>query len=72
MAAITFHAPGTANGPCPSKFCIHTDCQATRRQAASACQHCGKPIGYGVRFYQINGHERFAHAACEDEAIAAK
>lgn len=37
--------------------------------AEATCVYCGQPIGYDVRFYK--GHT-LAHAACEEEAQAAR
>jgi hypothetical protein len=64
MAAATLPAPGTEFGPCPSDpGCAHTDCAASRTQAATPCGICGAPIGYDVRFY--NDDERgLVHALC--------
>jgi len=46
-------SPGTKYGPCTGA-CEHRDCALTRSQAASACPHCGKPIGYDVAFYSTH------------------
>ena len=70
MAAASLPTPGTSKGPCSSRFCIHTDCKATRKQADMPCQHCGKVIGYETPFYQVNGHERYVHAKCEEALLA--
>lgn len=50
MGWIMHDAPGIGNGPC-EKDCKHKDCEATRQDAEAKCRWCGKPIGYGVRFY---------------------
>lgn len=70
MAAEILSAPGTEAGPCSAK-CAHRDCAATRTMATTKCQRCGKPIGYGRRFYSVGvdsspyaeGFE-LAHAEC--------
>jgi ribosomal protein S14 len=33
--------------------------------AETPCQHCGRPIGYGTRFY-MTSVKQLAHAACEE------
>ena len=55
MAASVLPEPGKVVrgveiGPCKGA-CTHTDCASTRRMAGASCAICGKPIGYGVRFY---------------------
>jgi hypothetical protein len=44
--------PGTrnGNGPC-KKACKHADCVQTRKDVAAPCRYCGKPIGYGNKYY---------------------
>lgn len=54
-------------GPCVNESCGHRDCADTRRQAAQACVHCGKPIGYGVPMYMLPD-DKLAHADCEMKA----
>ncbi len=70
MAAGIMAAPGTEYGPC-ADACEHTDCAATRKRAQSICFHCKKPIGYGVRFYDVGkpGAMTSVHALCEEIAI---
>jgi len=80
MAAGILSAPGTEYGPCEDVDCGHTDCAATRAQAASLCRYCDKPIGYETRFYnedqgcvhalcaEVAEEERFAAACAEAEA----
>ena len=50
MAAAETPAPGTEYGPCVED-CAHRDCTCSRREAATLCRLCGKPIGYQVRWY---------------------
>jgi len=56
--------PGTEFGPCVDEDCGHTDCAATRADAAKACDICGKPIEYGVKFYYTNQGTGIEHALC--------
>lgn len=71
MAAGTIPSPGSKYGPCKSA-CQHRDCAENREDAASACRHCGKPIGFDTRMY-ADGHPRkFVHAACEEAAVEAE
>jgi hypothetical protein len=64
MAASTIPAPGTDLGPCIDEQCGHTDCAASRQQAAALCRWCAKPIGYETRWYTVVGGQ--AHAECEE------
>lgn len=57
MAAGILAGPGTEAGPCEGD-CQHTDCAATREMAEAECVWCDEPIGYGVRFYEV---DRFKH-----------
>ena len=60
--------PGTRYGPC-FDACAHRDCAATRTCAASACVHCGQPIGYAEPYYSVTEpREGLAHADCEMKA----
>ena len=83
MAAGILPRPGTEYGPCeqpPGGFlddrlatCGHRDCAATRRDAATICHLCGKPIGYDVRFYSLLVTNRtLTHATCEENADEAE
>lgn len=45
MAAGLVSAPGSRLGPCLGA-CEHVDCGLSRKTAAAACRHCGRPIGY--------------------------
>lgn len=73
MAAGILPAPGTKNyygediGPCAGE-CKHKDCARTRAMAGSTCRLCGKPIGYGVRFYDESepGSDALVHQACRE------
>lgn len=67
MAAGAFPRPGTKYGACKGE-CAHTDCAATRREAASSCPDCGTPIGYDRLFYS-RGNGVFVHATCEEAKI---
>ena len=49
--------------------CCHVDCAKARGMAAGLCAYCGKPIGFGVRFYAEG--KSLTHADCEDDAQAA-
>jgi len=62
MAAGTLSAPGTKYGPC-KKTCKHLDCAKTRLMADELCRHCLNPIGYEVRFYQLDD-KTLVHAHC--------
>jgi len=53
--------PGTQYGPC-KESCEHTDCAATRKDAATKCTICGETIGYGTKFYYTD--EGAEHALC--------
>ncbi|RJX17704.1 MAG: hypothetical protein C4570_07825 [Ammonifex sp.] len=64
MAAGTLPKPGTEYGPC-EKPCKHRDCNLTKQMAETPCGLCGKPIGYGTRFY-MTAVNQLAHAACEE------
>ena len=64
MAAGVLGKPGSKFGPC--RACAHLDCAELVKMAATACQRCGRPIGYEVGFYQLDG--RLVHARCEEEA----
>lgn len=66
MAAGRLPAPGTDLGPC-AEPCQHVDCAETRRMAESACEDCGKPIGYDVRFY--NTGPGLIHASCLEDRL---
>ncbi len=61
MAAVSLDPPGTEFGPC-AEPCQHIDCDATRREAATVCNRCGQPIGYGRGFF--NDNPGLAHASC--------
>lgn len=66
MASSINPAPGTKYGPCVDvRNCNHRDCQAGRAIAVSVCYRCGKPIGYGVHYYD----NPLVHAVCEELAI---
>ena len=74
MAAISVSAPGTEYGPCPEP-CNHTDCAYSRKTAATACIHCGKPIGYEIRFFTegpSNKGEKLIHLVCYVERMEAQ
>ena len=73
MAAGVLPEPGTEYGPCVEP-CQHIDCAGTRADAASPCQECGQPIGYGRRFYAVGdakpGQRRtLSHATCLEATI---
>lgn len=70
MASSVLPRPGTKYGPCKGA-CEHRDCAATREMAAAICPHCGKPIGYGVAFFNLGTatSRLYAHTDCEYEAI---
>ena len=71
MGWIMYDPPGTrnGNGPC-KKACKHTDCAQTRKDVAEPCRYCGKPIGYGNKFYleeveeDGKGRYLFSHFVC--------
>ena len=52
MGYLFLSPPGTEFGPCKGT-CEHTDCKATRDQAAGICPFCGGPIGYEHNFYSM-------------------
>ena len=61
MPASVLGRPGTMRGPCESA-CAHKACDEIRKTAASKCQRCRQPIGYGRVFYL---HPKgFVHADC--------
>jgi len=75
MAYGILPSPGTELGPCEGE-CQHTDCAATRRDAAEVCQFCGEPIGYENKFTRARvvtdlEHDSwsYSHFICELEAI---
>lgn len=61
--------PGTEHGPC-LPTCKHSDCAASRRDAASLCRICEKPIGYGGRVYFEDS--RIVHGLCLELEAEAK
>lgn len=71
MAAGALSAPGTEYGPCETE-CRHTDCAASRREAAEVCDECHEPIGYERRFFIENPwpagasvpSKRYVHESC--------
>ena len=68
MGWIMYDSPGTrnGNGPC-KKACKHADCQQTRLDVGAPCRYCGKPIGYGNKFYieeDENSRHSFSHFVC--------
>lgn len=70
MSAGTIPAPGTDLGPCTTTrsrglelTCGHTDCAASRADAATPCGLCGAPIGYETRYYRDDAHG-LVHALC--------
>ncbi len=69
MAAGVLAPPGTEYGPC-EQACEHTDCRATREEAATPCSICQEPIGYGQRFYKADDWHptvpRLEHASCAE------
>ena len=62
MAAGIMGNPGSEFGPCIDP-CNHRDCEASRTQAASIWAYCGRPIGYGVRYY-ADEPGGWCHAVC--------
>lgn len=58
-------ASGSNSGHCEGA-CDHVKCAIARALAASACVHCGKPIGYETPYCCI-GDKQLAHAVCEEE-----
>jgi|HubBroStandDraft_3_1064219.scaffolds.fasta_scaffold702245_3 hypothetical protein len=66
MAAGRIPAPGTKFGPCIDP-CEHTDCAATRKDAASQCHFCNTEIGYEKRFYIEATTRQLVHAACLED-----
>ena len=84
MAAGILAEIGTEYGPCKEE-CKHRDCDLTRRMAAAHCAICGKPIGYGVRFYQLQEKDernsrcgtivegnQYTHAVCLEQQASLK
>ncbi len=69
MAAGTISKPGDQYGPCLDENCEHTDCAASRAQAATLCGSCGKPIGYEHLFYQRDNWVVLVHAVCVAEGL---
>ena len=67
MSASMLSPPGTIYGPC-NYPCVHKDCAATRSMAKSLCRICGKPIGYGTRYYSEQG-DTLVHANCLEKEI---
>jgi len=67
MAAGRLPFPGTKYGPC-STPCNHKDCKETERMSEQVCKYCSKPIGYEVRFYQMED-KNLVHAVCYEEAL---
>jgi len=66
MAVLVIRSPGTAGGPC-KKSCNHQNCRVFRAAARKKCAYCHQPIGYGVRFYTLDGSSA-AHALCFEQA----
>lgn len=62
MSAIRIPKPGSEFGPCETP-CSHTDCGASRREAAALCTICGKPIGFDVLHYN-DGPGQSKHWNC--------
>lgn len=77
MAAGHLPRPGTKYGPCADVQCGHTDCAATRTQAASLCVICKQPIGYETDFYDTRtpeqrnalANEGLSHAVCLEDQV---
>lgn len=75
MAATMIEEPGVGMGPCLE--CKHEDCAEYRKEAASACAICSKPIGYNTRFFMdhIEGEPankfRRTHMVCRVKEIEA-
>jgi hypothetical protein len=62
MAAGVLPKPGTQYGPCDaSASCGHADCAETVRESMAVCTICGRPIGYGTRFYQVREPDERVH-----------
>ncbi len=66
MAAGTISKPGDQYGPCLDESCEHTDCAASRKQAATRCNICGEAIGYERLFYQRDNWTILEHAPCKE------
>ena len=63
MAAAAIPGPGTEYGPCKGG-CGHTDCAASRAQAAVKCVKCEKKIGYEVLWWFVDG--KAEHYLCTE------
>lgn len=68
MAYGSIAAPGTEVGPCEEP-CQHTDCAASRRQAAEPCEWCGEPIGFDRLFGYWGDEGRPYHSGCLEKAL---
>ena len=69
MGWVAIPEPGSEFGPCLDEKCGHTDCAASREQAAAKCRVCGEPIGYNRGFYGPDETGRAIHFACIDEEL---
>lgn len=71
MAATMVESPGKGTGPCVE--CKHDDCAEYRRDAASLCAICKKPIGYDTRYFMDPtgkpGEFRRTHMICRVREI---
>jgi hypothetical protein len=72
MAAGSIPKPGSKYGPCMSA-CRHCDCKQYRKDAATICPLCKKPIGYDTSFYDDRGSisiddflRALVHAECSE------
>jgi hypothetical protein len=62
MAAGYLASPGNHAGPC-YEYCQHSDCNATRTMAQTACYLCQEPIGYDTGFYN-DPEQGLVHRLC--------
>ncbi len=69
MSFIVLSEPGTQYGPC-AEPCLHTDCAASRVQAATVCPHCNERLGYDVAI-TTSPYEKgkMAHLSCIEEFV---
>ena len=67
MASGMLSKPGDEFGPCLDENCGHTDCDATRKQAATLCGICGEPIGYERFFCQRENWAILEHVVCMEK-----
>lgn len=68
MGWLLLDKPGDEYGPCKDENCGHSDCAASRNDAALICPHCGESIGYETKYYIHENGRVLVHALCEWKA----